>query len=84
MSRIWTKIYNDKKIIKDFVYEMDKPFDINHLSIYLIDICDALDVGCPILLKKHYQHLYLFNSTRFDITDFVHESGFDYMTIEII
>ncbi len=82
MNKIWAKIMLDNKIIKDCVYNLEEPFNIHHLPIYLIDICDTLDISVPILLKKHVKNYYLFNTTKFDITDFVGESGFDSLVLE--
>lgn len=82
--KLWAKVILDNKIIKDFTYENDQDFNINHLCLYMTDICEALDMETPVILKKHHEQLYLFRITTFHLCDFMHESGFDKLTIENI
>ena len=82
--RIWTKLLKKEKIIKDNVFVLPNNYDINRLSLYLSDICNELDVAMPILLEKHYHHLYFFKGTTFTKSDFIDECYFDKMVCEII
>ena len=84
MNKVWAKIMVGEKIIQDYIYELDEPFNIHHLPIYLLDICDVLNVSVPIILTTHVKNLYLFNTTKFDISDFVGESDFDCLILEIV
>ena len=82
MSKIYAKVMFEQKIKKEYTYNLKEPFNIHHLPIYLIDICEALDISVPIIITKHVKHYYLFNTTRFDISDFIGESDFDYLILE--
>ena len=82
--RIWTKLLKNEKIICDNVFILPNDFDINRLSLYLSDICNELDIAMPILLAKHYQHLYFFKGTTFTKSDFIDTCKFDKMVCELI
>ena len=82
MVRIWAKVMSEHKIVKDVIYEVDKEFNIKHFPLYLMDICQLLDLSVPVILSKHVKYYYLFNSTKFTIDDFIGESGFDELVIE--
>lgn len=82
MFKIWAKTVRNDKIIQDYVYENRDSFDSNNLSEYLMDICPAMDVSTPIVLKKHIAHLNEFNNTTFKQPDFVEPINFDYFMLE--
>ena len=44
----------------------------------------ALDLKTPIIIKKHLEHFYLFNTTTFFPSDFVSGVNFDKLIIERI
>jgi len=82
--RLWTKLIKNDKIIQDNVFNLPDNYNINKLELYLSDICNELDVACPILVKKHYEHLFYFHNTTFLKDDFIEECKFDKMTCELI
>lgn len=82
--RIWTKLIRNEKISKDYVYHLPANYNINKLELYMSDICNALDVETPILIKKHYHHLYFFHNTTFYKEDFIDKIQFDKMVCELI
>ena len=82
MVRIWAKVMLEQKIIKETMFESDEAFDIQHLPLYLMDICEKLDLSVPVILSKHVRYYYLFNLTKFSIDDFIGESGFDELVLE--
>lgn len=82
--RIWTKLMKKEKILKDNVYKLPDNYDINRLSLYLSDICNELDIAMPILLEKHYHHLYFFKGTTFLPSDFIDPCPFDKMVCELL
>lgn len=84
MFRIWAKVIKEDKIIMDTVYEGDEAFHINRLSLYLAEICNSFDIETPVILKKHLEHFYLFNTTTFRGTDFITTPNFDKLVIEHI
>lgn len=82
MVRIWAKVMSEQKIVKQTIFESDEVFDIQHLPLYLMEICQALDLSVPVILSKHVKYYYLFNLTTFTIDDFIGESGFDSLVLE--
>lgn len=82
--RIWTKLMKGDKLLKDNIYQLPLKYDINKLNLYLSEIAQALDIECPITLKKHYEHLYIFHTTTFTQDDFIDSIYFDKMICELI
>lgn len=82
MIRIWAKIIKEEKILKDLIFEEEKDFNIQHFPLYLMDICDRLDIEMPVLLSKHVKNYYLFNMTSFSKNDFLNMPDFDSLVIE--
>ncbi len=82
--KIWTKLINEEKIIKSFVFKLPKNYNINRLELYLSDIACELDIEKPILLKKHYEELFYFKRTTFFTSDFIDTPKFDKMICELI
>ena len=80
--KIWTKIINGEKIIKDNVHQLNK---LDEPSIYssLEEICLILDEPLPIVLDKHMRHLNQFSSTTFLPSDFIEDVHFTKMVLEI-
>ncbi|MBQ7978069.1 MAG: hypothetical protein IJ301_05750 [Clostridia bacterium] len=81
--KIWTKIIQGEKILKDSVWAPDGAFDYSCLGNYIEEICNKLDEPTPIILRKHLNHLNEFGNTHFKQEDFVESVFFDRMAIEI-
>ena len=82
--RIWAKLMTDGHIKKDFVYEKDEKRTYSHFFEYLTDICAALDIPTPVLMKTHIFNFAKFNHVKFLKRDFVDTLGYDYLFIENI
>lgn len=82
--RIWAKLMTDGHIKKDFVYEKDEKLTYSHFFEYLTDICAALDIPTPVLMKTHIFNFAKFNHVKFLKRDFVDTLGYDYLFIENI
>ncbi len=80
--KIWTRIINGDKIIKDNVSPITK-FDIDGIYTSLELICRELDEPLPIVLDKHIRHLNEFSTTTFLPCDFVEDVHFSKMVLEI-
>ena len=80
--KIWAKLMTDGKIKKQFVYEKDEKLTYSHFFDYLTDICAALDIPTPVLLKTHIFNFAKFNHVKFLKRDFVDNLGYDYLFIE--
>lgn len=72
--RIWAKAMKGGKIRKQFVYERDGKVVYSQFFTYLSEICAALDVPTPVLLKTHIFNFAKFNHVNFLPRDFVEAS----------
>lgn len=84
MFKIWAKIISNDKIKADYVLESEDTFNIHRLQLYMSDICNVFDIETPVIIKKHLEHFYLFNTTTFFPTDFISSVNFDKLVIERI
>ena len=84
MFRIWAKVYSDDRIIKQHVYEKEEPFAYSSFFTYLTEICDALDVPTPVLLKPHLFQYAKFRRITFRPADFMEDTPFDKLVLENI
>ena len=82
--RIWAKLITDGKIRKQFVYEKEERLTYSHFFDYLTEICQALDIPTPVLLKTHIFNFAKFNHVRFIRRDFVEEFDYDQLFLENI
>lgn len=84
MFRIWAKVLKDDHIEKQFVYENEDKFSYSDFFTYLSDICMALDVPTPVLLKTHIFNYAKFNHVAFRSDDFIEQIAFDKLLLENI
>lgn len=82
--KIWAKLITDGKIRKQFVYEKEERLTYSHFFDYLTEICQALDISTPVLLKTHIFNFAKFNHVRFIRRDFVEEFDYDQLFLENI
>ncbi len=85
-GEIMTKLYahtvkNHKTILKyDFVKDEDMQW--SDFFEYVREICHAMDLPTPVILKTHLFNFAKFNYTRFLPTDFVESVDFDFLMVE--
>ena len=84
MFRIWGKVIKDGHIIRQTTYEREEKFTYAHFFNYLADICDALDVPTPVLLKTSIFNYAKFNHVIFRPSDFMGGVPFDRLVLEDI
>ncbi len=82
--RIWAKLITDGKIQKQYVYELKEKFTYSRFFDYLIEICQALDIPTPVLMKTHIFNFAKFNHVKFIPRDFVEALGYDQLFLENI
>ena len=82
MVRIWAKVMQKDKILKQFVYENDGPMDYSLFFDYLKAICETLDIPTPVLIKTHLFNYAKYNVLRFKADDFVESINFDKLVLE--
>ncbi len=82
MFRIWAKVRKDERTVKEFTYSREEKFSYSDFFGYLAEICDALDVPTPVLLKTHIFQYAKFNHVVFRKSDFVESVDFDKLILE--
>ncbi len=82
MIKIWAKVMKNGKIIKQYVYEKEGQTDYSAFFEYLREICEALDIPTPVLIKTHLFNYAKYNTLRFSADDFVEKIDFDKLVIE--
>ncbi len=84
MFRIWAKVLKDGHIVKQTTYEREEKFTYADFFGYLAEICDALDVPTPVLLKPHIFNYAKFRHVVFRPADFMETVNFDRLVLENI
>lgn len=84
MIRIWAKVLKRDKIEKQFVLSKDESLSWGAFFDYLTEICYALDIPTPVLLKTHVFNFAKFNFVRFIKSDFLENVPFDKLVLENI
>ncbi len=84
MFKIWGKVIKDGKIIKQVTYEREDKFTYSKFFEYLADVCEALDIATPVLIKTHIFNYAKFNTVRFLPRDFAESVDFDKLILENI
>lgn len=82
MIRIWAKIIKNGKIVKQYVYEREGLTDYSLFFDYVKDVCEALDVPTPVLIKTHLFNYAKYNNVKFKQDDFVEKINFDKLVLE--
>ena len=84
MFRIWAKVLKDGHIVKQTTYEREEKFTYADFFGYLAEICDALDVPTPVLLKPHIFNYAKFRHVVFRAGDFMEPVPFEKLVLENI
>jgi hypothetical protein len=82
MVRIWAKVMNKDKIVKQYVFEKDGEIDYSEFFSYLREICETLDIPTPVLIKTHLFNYAKYNNVRFKENDFVESIDFEKLVLE--
>lgn len=82
MVRIWAKVIKENRIVNQFVYENFNPLDYSQFNNYLTEICSALDVATPVLIKTHIFNYAKYNNVKFIADDFLEPIDFDKLVLE--
>ena len=84
MFKIWAKIIDKEKIVRQVTYENDGPFVNSQFFSYVAEICDGLDIATPIVLKTHLFNFVKFRTVRFLPRDFTETPEFDKLVLDNI
>lgn len=82
MFRIWAKVMKKDKIIGQFVLEKYESLDYSKFYDYVREICEALEIPTPIIIKTHLFNYAKYNNVRFGASDFVECIEFDKLVLE--
>ena len=86
MFRLWAKIIDAGKIVKNMTIEnSDSSLNRTKKIFHAIDeACYAYDLSKPLWLDKNISEFKKSSKTRFTKDNFVGEIDFDYLEIEVI
>lgn len=84
MLKIWAKVYKEEHIAAQTTFESDKKFTYADFFKYLTEICGALDIPTPVLLKTHLFNYAKFNHVVFRPRDFMENVDFEKLVLEKI
>lgn len=84
MIRIWAKVYKDNKIINQCVLQKTENMDYSKFFDYVREICEALDIPTPVIIKTHLFNYAKYNTLKFINADFVESINFDKLVLENI
>ena len=86
MFRLWVKIIDSAKIVKNMTIEnSDSSLNRTKKIFQAIDeACYAYDLSKPLWLDKNISEFKKSNKTRFTKDNFVDEIDFDFLEIEVI
>ena len=86
MFRLWVKIIDSGKIVKNMTIENSDSSLNRTKKIFnaLDEACYAYDLSKPLWLDKNISEFKKSSKTRFTKDNFVDEIDFDYLEIEVI
>ena len=86
MFRLWVKIIDSGKIVKNMTIEnSDSSLNRTKKIFHAIDeACYAYDLSKPLWLDKNISEFKKNSKTRFTKDNFVDEIDFDFLEIEVI
>ncbi len=80
--KIWAKVMNGDKILRDVVYERDLILTPQNFVKMLQEMSYQLDLSTPVTLPTHYKHFEKFNRVKYIPRDFVEEVDFTSFVLE--
>ncbi len=83
--KIWALLRTKQKIQEDTVMEFSfsPPFDAEMWQHTIGELCQALQIGRPVIMQKHLSQLVQFSRTAFLPSDFLETVSFDRFEIEL-
>ncbi len=83
--KYWGTLRTDGRIVKDALLESayQKKDEIEDYAALVSELCRALDLSRPVLLKKHLNDLDRFSRTVFKSEDFMESVDFDKFEVEL-
>ncbi len=82
--KFWLKTMLGEKITADGILELDGAVTVDTLSAFLHDKLLDYDLPTPVILPLHINKLKSFSVVRFKRDDFVENTDFDVMVLEVL
>lgn len=86
MFRLWGKIWNENRLVKDIVICIDDSSLNRTKKIFnaIDQICYEFDLSKPIWLDSTVEDFKRHDKTRFNQDNFIDQIDFNYLEIEVI
>ena len=85
MFRLWGKIWQDNRLLKDTTICDDSQDTRTHKIFRALDeICAQFDLGKPIWLDSNIREFQRHSKTRFTQDSFIEQIPFDFLEILVI
>jgi len=83
--KVWAAIRDENRIIEDRVMDFPSanPHSAEEWGEIIGELCHAMDLSRPVILKKHQNDLNSFRHTSFSPADFMEPVRFHKFTIEL-
>lgn len=83
--KVWGRIRKDNRTAAEMVVAIEavRKADVEDWSEPIGEVCKALDLARPVILKKHLDEIERFSNTAFRQQDFMEPIAFDKLEIEI-
>ncbi len=83
--KVWARVRRDNKTIAQHVVEIEQKSaaEVKCWQEPIGELCRALNLSRPVILKKHIRDLESFSHTHFSPGDFMENVDFDRLEIEL-
>ncbi|MDO4567524.1 MAG: hypothetical protein Q4B99_01055 [Clostridia bacterium] len=84
--RLWGLVRKGDKVLRDALTEHEGvlPSDVGNWDALIAELCAALDLAAPVVLRKHIDDLRVFSHVAFRRDDFLEEVAFDRFELRIL
>lgn len=80
--KIWAKVMNGDKILRDVIYESDLNLTPSNFQQMLQEISYKTDIATPVTLPTHYKHFERFNRVKYLPRDFIEDVDYTSFVLE--
>lgn len=85
MFRLWAKLFQDNRLLKDTVICDSSNDTRTHKVFHALDeICREFDLGRPIWLESNIRDFQRHAKVRFYKDSFIEQIDFDYLEVQVI
>ena len=85
MFKLWVKLFNETRLIKDTVIEDDSTETRTHKILNALDkACVEFDLSRPVWLDSNISEFKRISKVRFTKDNFVDNFEYDYLEIQIL